>query len=216
VSFLDMLAMRFPMHELLNRGRSGETVISLYRRLAQHGVPNDTHAAILWVGVNDVLAEVSHSHFLLKRWMRQPPARSEAEFRDHYLRILELLLEQTMHVLAVAPFLIGEDLSNPWNRRLADLGQVISATASSFARVSHLDLREEISSLLPAKGSSSYVPTGVLGIARDVILLRSPGRVDEMAARRGLRLTLDGVHLNSRGAGIAAEAFSDVIERFSG
>ncbi len=41
----------------------------------------------------------------------------------------------------------------------------------------------------------------------DALMLRSQIRVDHVAAERGLYVTLDGVHLNSAGAQLVADAF---------
>jgi lysophospholipase L1-like esterase len=45
----------------------------------------------------------------------------------------------------------------------------------------------------------------------DTARLRTPEQVDRVAAARSMYLTLDGVHLNSRGTRLAADAFAGAI-----
>lgn len=200
VSFFPALEAMLAEHQLINCGKGGDTVISLYRRISRDALCDPTDIAVLWVGVNDVLAKVTGSHSLLKRLTQQPRARDHAEFRDTYQRTLELLRQTARQILAVSPLLIGEDLENPWNRELGDLREIIASVCAFFDDVQHLDLRACVSERLKGGHASGYLPMSVTSVALDALLLRTPARVDRVARRRGLRLTLDGVHLNSAGA----------------
>jgi lysophospholipase L1-like esterase len=211
VSVLRKLGMMLPEHELENFGKRGDTVISLYRRIAQDPHQGAADTAVLWIGVNDILAKISFGHSILKRWMRQPRAKNLTEFRDYYKRTVELLLENAGRVLAVSPLLIGEDLSNPWNSELDDLGGIIASVAASFGTVGFIDLRAVIAHRLVASQPSNYIPNRVTTIACDTLFLRTPRAVDSAASRRGLQLTLDGIHLNSTGATAVAEALRQAL-----
>jgi len=206
VPFLRTLKPMLPEDVLTNLGRGGDTVISLYRRMVQEPVPAPMDVAVLWIGVNDVLASLSWSHSALKQVLHQPPARDRTEFGDYYQRTIAHLRRDARHVIALSPFLIGEDLTNPWNRQLDALRKVASSVAASFGNVDYVDLREQLAPLLKGRQVSAYVPRHVTVIALDALFLRAAHRVDRVAARRGLHLTLDGVHLNSAGAqAVAAE-----------
>jgi lysophospholipase L1-like esterase len=50
-----------------------------------------------------------------------------------------------------------------------------------------------------------------LRVLLDTLILRTDEEIDRKATERGLHLTLDGVHLNSAGAGLVAEAFAEAI-----
>jgi len=212
VSVLEQLAAMLPEHELENRGRRGDTVLSLHRRIEREPSPREFDVAVLWVGVNDVLAKVSTPHALLKRLMRQPPARTLDAFRSTYESAIAQLHGIADRVLAVSPLLIGEDLSNRWNRKLRGLGQAIASVAASFERVAFLDLQALVAPRLAEGESSDYVPRRVTTIARDTLFLRSAHAVDAAATRRGLRLTLDGLHLNTAGARVVADALRQSLE----
>ena len=215
LSYFQMLEERLPEHELMNYGKGGDTVISLYRRIERREIHGPVDIAFLWVGVNDVLAKVTFTHSMLKRLMRQPRAKDHIEIRDYYDRTLKLLRQKATHILTVSPLLIGEDLSNPWNRELAELREIVASASSCFSNVQYIDLRSSFSKELAGRTISGYVPNSILRIARDTFTLRSPAQVDTAASRRGLYLTLDGVHLNSAGAEIVTESFREMVRTLS-
>jgi lysophospholipase L1-like esterase len=211
VSFFEALEAMLPEDKLVNFGKGGDTVISLYRRIGQRWLQDSVDIAVLWVGVNDVLAKLSIGHAMLKRLMRQPRASDLAEFSAFYHRTLKLLGSEAGRVLAVSPLLIGEALANPWNRELGRLCEVIASVSASFDAAQYVDLRTCLSEKLPRECASDYLPKSVTSIARDALVLRSPAQVDAVSSRRGLSLTLDGVHLNSTGAEAVAGALFRAI-----
>jgi len=215
VPFFEALEAMLPEDKLVNCGKSGDTVISLYRRIRRCRIQGPVDVAVLWVGVNDVLAKLSLGHSMLKRLMRQPRARDLAEFGAFYHRTLETLCRRAGRVLAVSPLFVGEDLANPWNSELEGLCEVIASLSASFDAVQYLDLRTCLSERLPRERASDFLPKSVAAIACDALFLRSPAQVDMVASRRGLRLTLDGVHLNSEGAKGVAAALRRAIDTLS-
>jgi len=215
VAFLPILEGKLPEHKLINYGKGGDTVISLYRRIVrrQLGVPVDI--AFLWVGVNDVFAKVTLAHSMLKRLVRQPWAKDRDEFRDYYARILNLLCPIATKVITVSPLLVGEDLSNPWNQELAKLCEIVASVSSPVGNVHYLDLRARFSEELAGRTISDYIPKSNIRIARDMLSLRTLPQIDAVASGRGLHLTLDGVHLNSAGVAIVTETFLEGIDTLS-
>ena len=83
-------------------------------------------------------------------------------------------------------------------------------------QIEYLDLRQRFLSRLATQRITDYLLESPLSVGLDILTLRSDAQVDEMAAKRGLHLTLDGVHLNSAGAALVAEAFLEVIEKHGG
>lgn len=215
ISSFGMLETQLPEHELTNHGRNGDTVASLYRRIATNRFQDGIDIAVLWVGVNDVLAKVTLTHSLVKRLMKQPWATDLIEFRHDYDRTIQLLRQHAGTVLTVSPLLIGEDLRNPWNKDLAERCKIIASISACIEHVHWLDIRADFAERLKAKTISDYTPRSVMSIARDVLFLRTPAQIDAAAASRGLHLTLDGVHLNSEGAKLVTEAFQKTFRAFS-
>jgi lysophospholipase L1-like esterase len=214
-SYFAVLRRELSGHELLNYGRGNDTVVSLYHRVRRLRSCSPFDLAFLWVGVNDVSGPegVAFPFWLVNLTSGQRRARTLDEFRAYYSALLGLLGDLAARVVAVAPALKGEDLDSDLNREVEAIARVIEAAASRRESVEFLDLRPAIARELDGRPTSSYLPRGVFGVGIDLATLRSDEQVDRKAAERGLHLTLDGIHLNSRGARLVADRFREVIER---
>jgi lysophospholipase L1-like esterase len=107
---------------------------------------------------------------------------------------------------------MGEDANNRWNQELGALSRIISQVSDLFTGVKYLDLRENIYPQLNDKKTSAYLPTSLTRIGLDTILLKGKEQIDKKSYERGLIFTLDGVHLNSRGAELVADIFLETIQ----
>ncbi len=208
VSYVDMLYERFPDDELLNFGRAGDSVIGTLECVASLDGQAPFDLAFVWTGVNDVLARISWASPITRRLFGKPWADTHEEFVAQYRELLETLSPYATHVIAVAPLFIGEDLSNPWNQVLDALALEIEALCAEFDRVEFLNLRPYMTDVVSGECASSFVEKHGLGTVWEAIALRDAEAVDRVAAERGLCYTVDGVHLNSRGARAVADAFA--------
>jgi len=210
-SFYAVLRKRLAGHTLVNLGKGNDTVISLYRRLTRLRFGDPFDITFLWIGVNDVVGGSPWSFQVVNALLRKPHATSRDEFRAYYQATLDLLCRHARRVIAVSPLLKGEDLSNPWNHDLAALSRLVEELASRHERTGYLDLRAAFVRGLAGQPVSGYLPTSVIRVALDALTLRSDEQIDRQAAERGLHLTLDGIHLNSVGAGMVAKMFLETI-----
>jgi lysophospholipase L1-like esterase len=209
-SYVDVLRRRLSGHTMLRYGRINETAPSLYRYVVKRKLLEPVDITVLWVGTNDVAMPQSWAAAALKRIMGQPRARDPEAFGDRYRALLDLLSSQTRRIVAVSPMCIGEDINTPWNNALAEISAVIQSLSSAYAHVTFVDLRAEFIGALGAKPAARYLSPSVTRVVLDG-LLRSKAQVDRMAAARGLYFTLDGVHLNSAGAELVANALVGAI-----
>jgi lysophospholipase L1-like esterase len=211
-SYVSIVQRRLPGHTVVNLGKSNDTVVSLHRRVAAMCFDAPFDLAFLWVGMNDVLGRSMWLHRSFNSLMGQRRAQDLDEFRASYRATLDLMCQYAGRVVTVSPLLRGEDPDNRWNRRLAALSGAVEKLASRYKQVEFLDLRPAFFQVLADPPSSGYMPRGPVRVVLDALTLRSDEQIDRMAARRGLRLTLDGLHLNSAGARLAANAFVQDIE----
>jgi lysophospholipase L1-like esterase len=211
-SYFAILRKKLPQHQLINLGRGNDTVISLYRRLAQLRFGSEPlDLAFLWVGVNDVSQGGSWIFRAGNALRQQPRSKSLAEFQAYYQKTLALLCRHARRVIAVAPLIKGETIDNAWNRQIDILANIIERLTTHYKPVEYLDLRPAFYARLADKQTSGYLQENPLRIALDILTLWSDAQVDKKAAERGLHLTLDGVHLNSAGAEIVADVFSKAV-----
>jgi lysophospholipase L1-like esterase len=212
-SYLAILREKLPDHPLVNLGRGNDTVVSLSRRIAGLRFDQPFALAFLWIGVNDASRRPSWPHRAFHALLRQRRARDLDEFRACYRSCLDLLCRNAGRVIAVAPLIRGEDLGNGWNRQLKMMSSAIEELAGQCARAEFLDLRPVFAAKLAAQRVCDYVPRSAIRVALDALTLRSDEQIDRKARQRGLYLTLDGLHLNSAGAQIVADAFAEIILR---
>ena len=52
-----------------------------------------------------------------------------------------------------------------------------------------------------------------MSVMKDVLFYKNPIRIDKLSKKRGLHLTLDGIHLNSNGARVVADEYASLIDR---
>ncbi len=212
VSYVQQMRRMAPEHTILNYGRGGDTALSLLYRIERHGLARPVDAAVLWVGVNDVLVRLSPLGSLAKQIMGQPPAQDQDVFRRYYAALLTLIAPHTPRLIAVLPLCIGEDLSNSWNQKLAGLGTIVKEEAERFSNVYILDLRPAAADVLRGKLIAPYQPKTIPHMILDLFMLTTDAAIDRAAAKRGLHLTLDGVHLNTTGARLAATHILAALE----
>jgi lysophospholipase L1-like esterase len=212
-SYLKVLREMLPDHRLVNMGVGNDTVISVYhrvRRVAGLRVDEPFDMAFLWVGVNDVARGATWGVRLANALRRQPRPRDTDEFRSYYGLALDVLCCLSRRVVAVSPSIRGEDVDNRWNHELGTLAGVVEDLAARYEQVTYLDVRASLLLALDGKPISNYCPK-TFRILLDGLTLWNRAQIDRKAARRGLHLTLDGVHLNGAGAEIVAEGFLRAI-----
>ena len=216
VAFFKVLKNQLPDYDLINYGKGGDTVLSLYRRIRDLQIDKTSDIAFLWVGTNDVFAKLSWSYPVLKTVTKQPWAKNLEEFERYYRLSLDILHQQANKVITVPTLFMGEDINNRWNKEMQGLSKIIEHVSDFYKNVEYLDLRKTIIPKLDDKKLSSYLPTSIVSVAIDTLLLKHIEQIDRKSTERGLFYTLDGVHLNSVGAELVAEAFLETIKKVEG
>jgi len=202
----------WPDVQAVNEGRGGDTARSLLARLAGPLQEHRPACVVLAIGTNDVWFRWQAEHSLgWWLWLRARQARTgqvPTANLDRFGALYRALIDQSRslggaHVVACTISPVGERLSSPLNRQVARLNGVIQHVALERqvpvagvwqAFVEHLAVMPHLSDHLPHTWWS---------LAWDMRRLQSLP-ADELARRRGLHLTYDGIHLNSRGADLWA------------
>ncbi|MFJ5564175.1 hypothetical protein [Lysinibacillus xylanilyticus] len=96
---------------------------------------------------------------------------------------------------------------------LKELSSIIQSISSKYTNVSFLNMQEVFEHHLDQVNSSNYININVMRVMQDVLFYKNPLRIDRLSKKRGLHLTLDGVHLNSNGAELVVEEYTAVIEQ---
>ncbi|RJS58816.1 GDSL-type esterase/lipase family protein [Bacillus sp. PK3_68] len=205
VSFLNLLKERYPNLTFDNLGKPGETVKSLHARLTKSKLATDYDLAFLWIGTNDVYSKMLSVQ-------AQPVAGDRQEFREVFTKVLEIVIASAKQVVTVSPAIIGENMSNEANKELRDLSTIIQSITDLYSTVSFLNMQAVFEGHLANVKSSDYMSTSVWRVMKDVLFYKNEARIDRLSNKRGLHLTLDGIHLNTSGARIVADEYTTVME----
>jgi lysophospholipase L1-like esterase len=212
-AYIELLREKLSGHELLNFGKGGDTVLSLFKRIQNLDLPENLDISFVWVGVNDVIVKTSWIYPWMRRMRRQPWSRSMEEFRSHYRGLLDFLSVRTRHLMTVSPLFVGEDVDNEWNRRLEDLSRIIRKQTDVCSNADFIDLRGDLFPLLTGKDVCPFVPTTGIQAVRNVLFGSSQDNKDDQENDKELFYTIDGIHLNNEGARIVADVFFEAVQR---
>ncbi len=211
--------------EVVNAGRGGDTIAALLDRIEEPLRRYQPQWVVLAIGLNDVwfpwLGEHSLGWRLSNAYRRLKGRRCTTDL-DRFAAAYRSLLDTARSVAGARAMVctlppIGEQLAAPVNRRLARLNGVIKHVAAD-RRAPVADVWQVFVEALAARPRpANYMPGEWLFTWLDRRRLRSPGVTpDSMAGRRRLWLTLDGIHLNSRGADLWAETVLAALAQAQG
>ncbi|SES24166.1 GDSL-type esterase/lipase family protein [Psychrobacillus sp. OK032] len=205
VSFFHILKERYPTVTLVNLGKPGETVKSLHVRLTKTKLATDYDLIFLWIGVNDVYSK-------LLSIQAQPVVNSHEEFKEVYQQILDMIIASSRKVVTVSPSIVGEDLQNSPNQETNEFASLIESISKKKS-VDYVNIQAVFKEHLVKVNSSDYISTNPMRVMLDVFFYKKPTKIDKLSKKRGLHLTLDGIHLNSTGAQIVADVYATNINQ---
>jgi lysophospholipase L1-like esterase len=211
VSFVEMVKVAYPNDEVLNYGKGGDTVTSLNTRMLEMRVAKDIDIMVVCIGVNDVFVQTGWWHPTLKKVMKQPWVKDKHGFYLAYHTLITTLLPLTNRLVLIPPLLVGEDINNKSNRLLAEYFEEVQSLIELY-QCPVLPVRDKMIEALSNKTIVDYVPKRLGQLRKDVLKLTSPELVDAASSKRGLHLTLDGVHLNTQGATIVFDEINNYLK----
>ncbi len=135
-AYFPLLDRRLRRHELLNRGRAGDTVAELRARMRIEGLaPVDL--AFIWVGANDAVIGAWDASEPGSGWSW--PERLQ-RIRNEYESLLEWTETRTPRVVLVRPIILEAE-GSLWEERAAEVGGVVAGLAVARSARRQLDLR---------------------------------------------------------------------------
>lgn len=212
-SYVRRMERLLPDTQFVNFGKGGDTVLSLLSRLKTEALPEeDKHSelAVLWVGVNDVYADLIPGYSIWKKAMKQTPTRQEDLFTELYAEVLEVLSGHARQIITLPPLFVGEDPAAELNRRLTGISSIIENLSEAVPHAEFFNIR----TLLPLSAGSAprFLPVNPWAKMADAFVGENDDYFDKAAERRGLAWTYDGIHLNSHGAEKVAIAIAGKIK----
>ena len=218
--------LKFPEYtgtenRIINRGLDGDTLIGVLDRLRKELSSNIPDILVVQTGANDILLPEMTSRG--PKWKEftesmiqrgSIPTTNPAEFRKIYTSLISMAVSRGIdakRIICVTIPPIGENLHSDRNRKrtvfnqairnAAELsGAVIADTAQAFEEI----LREN-------PNPSEWFFGSPEDFTADVKEVRRGKGAMGLSEERGLMLTMDGAHLNERGARLMGEVISSAI-----
>jgi lysophospholipase L1-like esterase len=214
-NYVDLLAARLKRWDFVNAGVNSELAFNLAARLDQIIELNPDAVTIL-IGTNDVNATFglrsALGYYAIQRFPERP---NPLFFRENLTLIVRRLKRETkarIALFSIPP--IGEESDHYAYLRTEEYSSIIRDIAKS-EEVAYLPLRERLidylESLPPSRHPLPFHRFGAAGrraIRARILLGKS---LDEISASNGFRLLVDGLHLNTHGAAIAADLAESFI-----
>lgn len=215
VNYVKMLAARDLGRSIrfTNAGVNGDLTFDVLRRL-DSVIDLQPDAVTVLIGTNDANASLSTANARMIARMKKLPQRPSIDsFRENLTAIVDRLRNETSARLALLSIpVLSEELGSDYIQRSTRYSTVIKEVAAARG-VTYLPLHERqlayltATNLTPRTRLRNPLILLATAAAQHFVLRRS---FDAISARRGLQLTTDFTHLNSRGATMIA----DLIEEF--
>ena len=219
VSYVQMLADRLKGHGITvtGAGVNGDCSYNLLQRLDQI-IAQRPDAVTVLVGSNDAWSTLTDAN--ARRIMKRknlPVAPTLSVYRANLTEIVDRLRAETDAQIALMSLpVLGQDVASPSVQASAEFSEVAKTTATEQG-VAYLPLHERQCEYLDSSGAIALsFPDGMAerytSVLQHILLRRS---YDRIAQRRGLSLTTDFIHQNSRGATIIAELIEEFVRKLA-
>lgn len=217
-SYIPGLLERLPGLEIVNLGLGGDTVFGMKKRAMKYLKRDSRFDVVVIVGGhNDViLPAFERMSFSYRMVARAMISRGSLPFEDKkiFYNCYETLIDMIMRLCSAKIVLttlscINENLQAETNLVRAQLNEVIRelATRHNFqlAAVGEAFDRQLV------EGKDYFMDRVGTTFLLDSYSSKIDGALDRLSKKRGLRLTIDGVHLNSAGAAIYSEVIAETL-----
>ncbi len=212
-NYVDILSTRHPDWDFCNAGVNSELAFNLAVRLDEI-VALDPDAVTILIGTNDVNATFGFRKALGYYALYRLPERPSMLFYQENLTLIVRRLKRETRariaLLSIPP--IGEDPRHYAWLRTEEYAAVIKGVAHR-EEVEYLPLRERLCAYLEGLPRAEPLPFNRMPQAQTRALrsrLIYGKTFDEISAANGFRLLVDGIHLNTHAAAMAA----DLVEGF--
>lgn len=220
VSYVKMSEAKYKNLEIVNAGINGDTLNVIANRLLEILKSDPAYDYIvLQAGYNDLLLPVFNAKGGLFRFgYRQKikkganPLLTAPDFENFYINIIEEILGisgSKIVLTTIGP--INEWQDDPLNRKRLRYNDCIRRVAGYY-KCLLADIAVACDNALAPASSDSYFLNSFWNVVFfDPFVCMCPKGADKLSKKRKLSLTIDGIHLNTRGAAIFSDTISKLI-----
>lgn len=210
-SYLQLIAQHLPDYELINLGRDGDTVSGIMNRTIKHLKQDPAYDLIvLSAGHNDIILpsfmQKSKIHVSIVNNLKKKGSVAAEDYNEFVSTYSESIRE--VRQIVSTPIIIttlsclNEDLSAPTNGQRFTFNEGIRNIAAQN-NLYLADIAQEFNRVLKKCNCRDYFMDNLLeSVLFDPWKSKTSKRAEKLSQKRLLNLTIDGIHLNPRGAEI--------------
>ena len=191
-----------------NYGLGGDTLIGLSERIKRHATNIDNTDYIIQIGTNDILLPFL-SRYSTKWAVRindiirsgRVPCDSVQQFVEKYTQLLSLLHNYKKRIIVISIPCIGEDIFSELNKEVDIYNEAIQGVVQAY-NVGFIDFNGWQKSIFKQYNIAKpyFITKEPLNMVLDSITTQNSLLRSRISNIRNLYLTVDGCHLNDRGA----------------
>lgn len=211
INFVDMIKRRYPDYSCHNKGKGGDTLLEVTERLIKI-LKEDRYkyfVLVIEAGHNDILLP-----YVKQRWpfMNIKKVTSISQIGTLLDKNLKIIISLTKaKIILTTLSCIGEIYSSPLNQKRRIINEQIKGVGSNHN--THIaDVSTIFDEIILNSSSSSYLIDNPINLAIDYFRSKKSRWADKVSNRRNLNLTIDGAHLNSKGAQIYCREISKILD----
>lgn len=189
----------------LNFGLGGDTLLGLSKRIDDFLIKSFCNKFIIEIGCNDILLPFLKGRS--ERWSKivdqhiargSVPSPKVSEFVSNYEKLMEKLLGKKITVVSIP--CIGENLESDLNIKVNEYNEYIKNLCEKFG-VTYIDFNGWQREVIENSPRSDYfISKNPFNMILDSITTTNFGLSNWISKKRKLIVTVDGVHLNEKGA----------------
>ena len=210
IGYVDIIQRNFPEFLCHNYGRGGDTLSGIFTRLFKI-LKTDTEyydVIIIEAGHNDLFLPYVKSKWKFTSIRKVTPLNKMQSVYNNGLEMVGLLSKAKIILTTLS--CLGEDFSSQINQKRRFINDKIKEIGSNHEAYL-ADVSSVFDKILRKSFSSYNLIDHPLNMVLDYFRSKRTNLVEKICKKRGLVLTIDGGHLNSKGAIIYAKEISRIL-----
>jgi lysophospholipase L1-like esterase len=211
VSFVDMIKHKYPDIYCDIEGRGGDTLREVATRLIRILKKGERKYStiVIEAGHNDILIPhiISRWPFMRNKWLTS--VSQIGIVLDQLLKTTTSLTDAKIILTTLS--CIGEIYDSQLNQERRLVNELITIIGYRY-NAYIADVSSSFDKILLHSNSSNYLMDNPINIVIDYFRSKKVVWADKISKKRNLELTIDGGHLNSKGATIYCREISKILE----
>jgi lysophospholipase L1-like esterase len=212
LNWVDMIKHRFPDFICHNEGNGGETLLEVTTRLIKILI-RDKHTydfIIIEAGHNDLILPYVKQKWPFMSVKQVTPVSEIGELLEKQLNKVISLTKAKIIMTTLS--CIGEIYNSQINQERRLINKQIKSVGYKYNAII-ADVSPIFDKTILHNNSSSYLMDNPLNLLIDYFRSKKSKWADKISKKRNLSLTIDGGHLNSKGARIYCQVITEVLNK---